>query len=167
MCFISKGIYSLEEYYARHLQDYYHALSVGESHNYYFGRAEGDITQWLVYFCEGMADAFANVRLVISKAVKDDRSDQSALLRELDQRQKRVLSLFEKSKFITTREISQLLGIQQRTALNLCRKWIDGGFILQHGEARKSRKYELAEKWIDLHIGRIKRLPKITGYPAI
>ena len=145
-----KGIYSLEEYYARNLQNYYKALTVGESHNYYFGRVEADITEWLLYFCEGMADAFANVRVVISKAAKENRSDQSALLRELDQRQKRVFSLFEKSKFITTKEIAGLLGIQQRTALNLCKKWIDAGFIHQHGEAKKSRKYELTDKWISL-----------------
>ena len=32
-----KGICSLEEYYASKLQHYYDALTIGESHNYYFG----------------------------------------------------------------------------------------------------------------------------------
>jgi len=58
-----KGIYSLEEYYATNLQAYYNALSIGESHNDYFGREQADITTWLVYFCEGMADAFAQCAL--------------------------------------------------------------------------------------------------------
>jgi len=145
-----KGIYSLEEYYATNLQAYYNALSIGESHNYYSGREQADITAWIVYFCEGMADAFANIRLKASEAAKGEKTDHNALLRELDQRQKQVLSLFTKSKYITTREIAELLNIHKRTALNLCKKWVDSDFIIQHGDANKSRKYELADKWLQL-----------------
>ena len=145
-----KGIYSLEEYYATNLQEYYNALTVGESHNYYFGRVEADITECVTYFCEGMADAFANVRRKAAEASKDIKTDHSALLRELDQRQKQVLSLFVTSKYITTRDIANLLGIHPRTALNLCNKWCDDDFIVQHGTANKSRKYELADNWLKL-----------------
>jgi len=145
-----KGIYSLEEYYAGDLQAYYAALDVGDSHNYYTGRAEGDVTPWLLYFCSGMANAFANVRLQLAAASTHLQQDHSALLRELDQRQKRVMSLFKKSKFITTREIATLLKIHPRTALNLCKKWLAGEFIIQHGAANKNRKYELAERWLEL-----------------
>ncbi len=145
-----KGIYSLEEYYATNLQAYYNALTVGESHNYYMGREQADITGWIVYFCEGMADAFANVRLKASEVAKGKKTDHSVLLRELDQRQKQVLSLFTKSKYITTREIAELLNIHIRTALNLCKKWVDSDFITQHGNANKSRKYELSDKWLEL-----------------
>lgn len=145
-----KGIYSLEEYYATNLQAYYNALTIGESHNYYMGREESDITQWITYFCAGMAEAFASVRLKASEAARQDKMDYSVLLRELDQRQKQVLSLFEKSKYITTREIADLLQIHPRTALNLCKKWLENGFIIQHGTANKSRKYELAEKWMQV-----------------
>jgi Fic family protein len=149
-CYGLKGIYSLEEYYATNLQEYYNALTVGESHNYYFGRAEADITAWVTYFCEGMADAFATVRLKVTEASKDITTDHSALLRELDQRQKQVVSLFAISKYITTREIADLLGIHPRTALNLCKTWCDDDFIIQHGTANKSRKYELADSWLVL-----------------
>ena len=145
-----KGIYSLEEYYARDLQAYYKALSVGESHNYYFGRAEADITVWIVYFCTGMAEAFASVRLKAAEAARQAKPDHSALLRELDQRQRQVLFLFAKSKYVTTREIADLLGLHPRTALNLCKQWVENGFITQHGEAKKTRKYELGIKWIEL-----------------
>ncbi len=145
-----KGIYSLEEYYARNLQAYYEALSVGESHNYYLGRAEADITGWNLYFCEGMADSFTSIRQAATEASRESVTDHSALLRELDQRQKQALFLFEKSKYITTREIADLLGVHIRTALNLCNKWCDEGFMLQHGVAPKSRKYELADRWVGL-----------------
>ena len=145
-----KGIYSLEEYYARNLQSYYQALTIGESHNYYFGRAEGDVTDWITYFCGGMADAFANIRVKASEAAKQTNADHTPLLRELDQRQKQVLPLFQRSKYITTREIAELLIIHPRTALNQCKKWVDAGFVIQHGDANKSRKYELADKWLEL-----------------
>lgn len=57
-----EGIYSLEEYYAKNLQGYYNALTIGESHNYYFRREETGITPFLEYFTEGMAIAFKRVR---------------------------------------------------------------------------------------------------------
>ncbi|MBO0699121.1 MAG: Fic family protein, partial [Zavarzinella sp.] len=50
------GVYSLEEYYAANLPGYYAGLSAGPSHNYYFGRAEADVTPFVEYFCVGMAD---------------------------------------------------------------------------------------------------------------
>jgi Fic family protein len=145
-----KGIYSLEEYYALNLPAYYKALTVGESHNYYFGREEADITNWVLYFCEGMADAFANVRVKATEAAADAKVDHSRLLRELDQRQKQVLTLFTESKYVTTQQIANLLGIHRRTALNLCKKWVEEAFIIQHGKSNKSRKYELAVKWLEL-----------------
>ncbi len=145
-----KGIYSLEEYYARNLQGYYKALSIGESHNYYFGRAEADISQWIIYFCQGMADAFAKVRLKALQAEQNAQRDQSGLLRELDQKQRQILSLFQKNKYMTTRDIADLLQVQNRTALNFCHKWINEDFIIAHGEGNKNRKYELAGKWITM-----------------
>lgn len=145
-----KGTYSLEEYYAKNLQDYYDALTIGEPHNYYFGRAEADISKWIDYFCDGMANSFAQVRLKATESSVEDNIDQSKLLRELDQRQKLILPLFKESKYITTREIAELLGIHKRTALNLCHGWVDSGFLIQHGDANKSRKYELSAQWLQL-----------------
>ncbi|MFT5337289.1 MAG: Fic family protein [Luteibaculaceae bacterium] len=144
-----KGIYSLEEYYARDLQRYYEALRIGNSHNYYFGRAEADISNWINYFCKGMADAFAKVRSKASEEalLNHTKRDQASLLRELDQRQKQILSLFKETRFVTTRDVAEKLGIHIRTSLNLCNTWVESGFILTLGNANKSRKYELAKKW--------------------
>ena len=142
-----KGIYSLEEYYAKNLQGYYDAISVGDSHNYYMGRAESDISHWIEYFCQGMADAFANVRLQAERL--KETPDHNHLLRELDPSQKKVLSLFKQSRFITTREISNFLGVSSRTALNYCTKWKEAGFITQEGEKR-NRRYELTATWLKL-----------------
>src|ERR1700734_811399 len=86
-----KGLYSLEEYYARHLEAYYEALSIGPSHNYYRGRAGADITKWIEYFVEGMACAFENVIKRMEDANTHGEFDQSSLLRTLDPRQRRAL----------------------------------------------------------------------------
>ncbi len=49
-----KGLYALEEYYARGLKGYYEALTVGPSHNYYMGRAEGGhAAKWISYYHRG------------------------------------------------------------------------------------------------------------------
>lgn len=139
----------MEEYYAQNLQAYYDALTIGESHNYYEGRAGAEITQWVNYFCAGMADAFAHVRVKATE-VSGKKRDHSRLLRELDQRQKQILPLFKNSRFVTTRDIANLLQLHSRTALNNCHQWVDDGFLIQHGDANKSRKYELADKWLVL-----------------
>jgi len=144
-----KGIYSLEEYYAQNLSGYYRALDTGDSHNYYMGRSQADLTAWVDYFCGGMAQAFINVKRKVEE-VADEKPDQHHFLRDLDQRQKKVLELFRNSRFITTKEIADHLGIHRRTALNLCHDWIENEFLLKHGQANKSRKYELSTKWMHL-----------------
>lgn len=144
-----KGIYALEEYYAKNLQGYYNALSIGDSHNYYLGRAKADITQWLVYFCEAMAISFSGIHHKILD-LNSGGEDHSHLLRKLDSRQKQVLMLFQESQYIATKEIAHQLGITPRAALNLCKKWTEEGFIIETSHSKKTRKYELAEKWLIL-----------------
>ncbi len=145
-----KGVDSLEEYYARSLPAYYQALTIGGSHNYYLGREGADITDWVMYFCVGMADAFANICVKATEAADKENVDNNTLVRELDQRQKRVLILFVDAKYITTQQVADLLGIHRRTALNLCKRWVVESFIIQHGKSNKSRKYELGVDWLKL-----------------
>lgn len=141
-----KGFYSLEEYYGRNLSDYYKALAVGPSHNYYMGRAEADISTWLEFFCSGMANAFENVyRQAKREGATTDNNGVD--LRQLDSRQKKALGLFQKSDAITAKNISKLFGIQPRTARVLCHKWVEAGFIVITDPAKKSRKYRLAKKY--------------------
>ena len=138
-----KGLYSLEEYYARNLGDYYEALAVGPSHNYYEGRAKTDITKWVEYFCAGMADSFESVKRRAQEAAGSGAPDRSPALRRLDPRQRKGLELFRDSNTITSRDIARLFGISERAARNLLTAWVDDGFILIADPAKKSRKYRL------------------------
>lgn len=138
-----KGLYSLEEYYARDLGAYYQALTVGPSHNYYEGRANADITAWVEYFCEGVATSFESVRRRARDAAGTGALDQSAALRRLDPRQRRALELFRTSTFITSRDVEMLFGISQRAARNLLTAWVADEFVLVADSAKKTRKYAL------------------------
>jgi len=142
-----KGICNLDQYYAMNLGNYYDAIAIGSSHNYYMGRAEADITPWLEYFCTGMAESFAAVKQQAQLATKSGSTDQAALMRSLDSRQRRALALFEKHNLITSNDIAKLFNLSQRTARNICKAWVDNGFLTIADQAKKSRKYTLAEQW--------------------
>ncbi len=144
-----KGIYSLDEHYAKNLSSYYSALTVG-SHNYYEGRAEGDVTPFVAYFCEGMADAFTKVRGAASSAGSAATVDRSALLRELDPRQRRLLELFRLQGAATSSDMAMHLKMSPRTLVQLCREWMSSGFLEYQNASRKNRSYRLGERFLRL-----------------
>ncbi|HVY72172.1 MAG TPA: Fic family protein [Verrucomicrobiae bacterium] len=145
-----KGLYSLEEYYARNLAAYYDALTVGTSHNYYEGRAAADITRWVEYFCDGMAESFENVKSRAQAAAGAGEPDQSRLLRQLDPRLRKALELFRRNEHVTSRDVEALFGVSQRTARNLLSEWTGQGFLVIADTAKKSRKYRLAGELLAL-----------------
>lgn len=147
-----KGLYSLEEYYARDLAAYYRALTVGPSHNYYVGRAEADITGWVEYFCEGVAQSFENVRKRAAEAGGGE-PDRARALRSLDPRQRRALELFREQDEITSSQVGALFGISQRAARNLLTIWTERRFVTVTDAARKSRRYRLGRRFVEL-VGR-------------
>lgn len=73
------------------------------------------MSHWVEYFCQGMADSFAKVRKQAER--QKPQPDQTKLLRELDTRQKRKLEIFKDSRYLTTREVAEHLGVSTRTAL--------------------------------------------------
>lgn len=139
-----KGIYNLEEYYARNLQDYYSAITIGPSHNYYEGRAESDISDWIEYFITGMLDSFRNIKKHL--ALQNKEKDQSLFIRSLDARQKQAITLFEKSNFITSKDLETLFQFSSRTSRQLTQKWVKEGFLKIFDNSKKNRKYTLNDK---------------------
>ncbi|MFM2142447.1 MAG: hypothetical protein RLZZ476_991 [Verrucomicrobiota bacterium] len=142
-----KGIYSLEEYYARHLRGYYDALSVGPSHNYHLGRAEADVSGFVQYFCEGMADAFAKVAARAEASSLSAPQDKAALLRELRPLQRQALGLFAKHRIVTSNELAAYLGLSPRQGRDQCAKWASEGFVEVANASKKGRSYRLAERF--------------------
>jgi Fic family protein len=142
-----KGLYSLEEYYAKNLLAYYRAISIGLSHNYYFGRVESDITPWIEYFVEGMAFAFEKVVTQMLESQNKGEKDYSDLMRTLDPKQRKALELFKNYEVITSNQIGELFGFQSRTNTALCKKWVEVGFLEMVDHSNKARKYKLAKPY--------------------
>jgi Fic family protein len=142
-----KGIYSLDEYYARNLTGYYAALTVGDSHNYYMGRAEADVTGFLQYFCEGMAEAFGAVRKQAEAALARGARDLSEELIDLDPRERRLLELFAIQGALSSTEMAAHLGLSQRTVMGMCPAWVAKGFLVVADSSRKRRLYRLAPQY--------------------
>ena len=69
-----------------------------DSHNYYFRRAEADVTEFIQYFCLGMRDSFAAVWAQAGEASRRGMSDHSQFLRQLDPRQRQLLALHNPSR---------------------------------------------------------------------
>jgi len=149
-----KGLYALEEYYARDLKAYYDALTVGPSHNYHLGRAGADITGWIAYFIEGMAASFEKVHAQAKRESGTGTADRSQLLRTLDAKKRKALTLFEQSREITAKDIAALFGFQQRQAAALCRRWAAEGFLVVADPAKKTRRYHLNDELEERIVGR-------------
>jgi len=141
------GIYSLEEYYAQNLNGYYAGLSLGESHNYYFGRAEGDVTPFLEYFCTGMAEAFARVRQRAEETSQLHLPDASPVFRNLSPLQRNALGLFRRTRTVTSKEITAYFKMKPRMASLLCAKWVKEGFLVFENPSTKGRSYRLADEY--------------------
>lgn len=146
-----KGIYALEAYYARRLEDYYNALDVGEGHNYYVGnRAQADVTGFLEYFIKGMADSFASVRQQASKEQEHGHRDQSSVLRRLSPAQRQALELFREQMDINAKDVATLFKISQRQASRYCKQWVEQGFLVVADPAKRSRRYRLSPDYESL-----------------
>ncbi|MBF5059812.1 Fic family protein [Candidatus Neptunochlamydia vexilliferae] len=142
-----KGLYSLEEYYAKNLLAYYRAISIGPSHNYYLERAESDITSWIEYFCLGMVFAFEKVvdQMHVSESLGE--KDHSDLMRTLDPKQRKALELFKDYEVVTSHQLGELFGFKPRTATALCKKWVEGKFLKVADPSNRARKYRLANRY--------------------
>jgi len=145
-----KGLYSLEEYYARNLAAYYEAINIGVSHNYYMGRAQADITKWIEYFIEGVVTSFEDVLKRMDEAQSSGRSDQAHLLRQLDAKQRKALELFQEFETITASQLGKLFNFKPRTNAKLCKDWVVAGFIEIVDFSNKGRKYKLSKRYRSL-----------------
>lgn len=141
------GIYSLDEHYATNLATYYDTLAIGH-HNYYEGRADADVTSFVLYFCQGMDAAFSKIRAVARKTVSETNTPSPNVLRELDPRQRKLLSLFAKQGSATSEEIAAYLKLSQRTVVALCREWVAAGFLELQNPSRKARSYRLGTRYV-------------------
>lgn len=79
----------------------------------------------------------------------------SEILRKLDPRQRKALELFQSYAVITSSQISELFGFKPRTGAQLCKKWVEAGFLEIADFSNKGRKYKLAKAYEDLVLAKL------------
>lgn len=151
------GIFSLEEYHSRNISSYYQALDVGGHHNYYFGRASADLTDWLEYFTEIVVTVFKSVKQeAVSTSLPAD--SQPDIFRQLDHRARNVLTLFRHQESIVSSDVAHILGLSERMARVLLVGWVQDGWLTVANPSRRARKYKLSET-LKIHLN---NCPKYT-----
>ena len=142
-----KGLYSLEEYYARNL-----APTTRRSPS-----VPRTITTWAEpkrtlpngwnISVKARRTASKMSASVPQEAAGPSVEDSSPWLRKLDPRQRKALVLFRHSDAVTSRDIAKLFTLSERAARNLVTAWVEQGFVLVADPAKKSRKYGLANEF--------------------
>lgn len=116
-----KEIYCLEEYYAKNLAEYYQALTVGKDEDYYeVERATANITKFLEYFMQGMAESFDKVFRQAKITQESGAIDQTPQLRNLNPKQRQALQLFLTSKEIASKNIASFFNCSDRVRRAIC-----------------------------------------------
>ena len=127
-----KGLFVLETFYDRNLKEYYKNIQMGLHHNYYFGRNECDITQWLEFFISGLAEVFEDAAIIVEEKSAEYTTIEPELIRILDPVQRIVFTkLAFRFNWASTSDLRKWLDLSDRSIRDKVRKWIDDGFIMQ------------------------------------
>lgn len=139
------GFFSLEEHHARDLDAYYQALVVHPHHNYYEGRGDVDLTSWIEYFIGLLASVFTIAKQETLQSASEGITVDNDDLRYLDPRIRAVMALFTQNNRITSSDVASTLGLSQRMARVLLKKWVEDGWLKVADSSRRARAYILSE----------------------
>ncbi len=147
-----KGLFVLESFYDRNLNEYYKNLKLGLHHNYYFGRNDADITKWLEFFIEGLSAVFTEAAKVVEEKNLEYMAAEPDLIRELDLHQRIVFTeLAFKYNWASTTDLRNWLGLADRTIRDKVKKWIRDGFLEKRDEdAKRVRSVVLGPRYREL-----------------
>ncbi len=126
-----KGLFVLETFYDRNLREYYKNIQMGLNHNYYFGRNDCDITQWLEFFVSGLAEVFGEAATIVEEKSMEYTAIEPELIRILDPNQRIVFSqLAFRFNWASTSDLIKWLNLSDRTIRAKIKRWIDSGFVM-------------------------------------
>ncbi len=151
-----RGFLSFEEYFNADRNRYYDSLQMGLPVNFYDGRNDCDLTEWLEYFVSTLAKAAELLRkeallLQIRKGLPSNPWDQ------LPRRQQQVLvRLLARKKSekaakltISPSDVESWFVVSDRTAREWLLEWTKADFIkpVSSGIGSRIHRYELVESW--------------------
>ena len=61
-----------------------------------------------------------------------------------------ALSLFQQSEVVTSKQIGELFGFKPRTSAQICKNWVESGFLKVVDPSNRARKYKLSERYEEL-----------------
>ncbi len=135
-----RKFFSLEEYFDRDATAYYAALQS-------VGRKDGDLSEWLEYFTEGLAIELSKIKDKIEKISIDAGLKQklggAPLL--LSDRQLKIIEYIQKTGFLQNQAFSSLFPmVSEDTVLNEIKVLLKNGIIKKSGKT-KGAKYIMSK----------------------
>lgn len=131
-----RKFFSLEEYFDNDAAEYYRALqSVGKN--------DGDLTEWLAYFTQGLSIELSKIKDKIEKISVDvkikERQGGTPIL--LSDRQLKIIEYIQKMGYLQNSGFKQLFPmVSEDTVLNELKDLIKNGLIKKSGST-KGAKY--------------------------
>ena len=102
-----------------------------------------DITQWLEYFCEGVAVSMNRVKEAILELSFDRRAKEKRGQIFLDERQMSILKHLQTNPRISISEIQKMFNISREMANRIIRVLLEQNLIVRRGRG-KATYYELS-----------------------
>lgn len=131
-----RRFFSLEEYFDNNAAEYYGALQS-------VARNEGDLTEWLTYFTQGLAIELSKIKEKIEKIsvdvkIKEQHGGAPIMLSD---RQLKIIEYIQKVGYLQNNAFKQLFPmVSEDTVLNELRDLIKKGLIKKSGST-KGAKY--------------------------
>lgn len=144
-----KGFYVMEEFYDKNIDEYYNSLQMGLHHNFYFGRNEADITEWLEYFISVMANTFEAVNNRVKEIYNNSKQEMN-IIDTLDKRERWVANYIITNNKIKAKDIANHFKINLDTANNWIKRWIEKEFLKRLDDKQiRNVDYILTDKYIE------------------
>lgn len=160
-----KGLFVLENFYDRNLNEYYKALQMGLSHNYYYGRHDADITTWLEYFLNGLSEVYIEAAHIVQEKNSELLKVEPELIRKLDIQQRQVFrQLLFKQELISITELCILLKTGERTIREKVKRWIEEGFLVPKDPDAQRVRTVLFSQWYEELADEIRESPENYKY---
>ena len=133
--FDTKRFFALDDYYNENRGRYYAALQTVDQKTL-------DTTQWLEYFCEGVAVSMNRVKGTVLQLSHDRRLKDKRGQIFLNEKQIRILKYLQTGLKITTKECQDMFDVSERTARNYLNELVKKDLIKPVGP-QKGRYYIL------------------------
>lgn len=131
-----RKFFSLEEYFDSDAMEYYNALQSVE-------KREGDVTEWLSYFTQGLAIELTKIKDKIEKISVDGKLKEKLggkpLL--LTERQLKIIEYIQKTGYLQNKAFASLFPmVSEDTILNELKILLENGIVKKQG-VTKGAKY--------------------------